>query len=53
VDDIGELGGEITEVVVDINQVDVLGFTGATHQIGQRLDDLVDIAYQFFGVQMR
>jgi hypothetical protein len=46
------LGGEIAEVVVDINQVDVVGVARPAHQIGHRFDDFADVGYQCVSVGM-
>ena len=49
-DDVGKLRCEIAVVVVDMYQVHALGLACAPDQVGQRLDDLADIGYQFFSV---
>src|SRR5690606_41171828 len=41
--DIAELGGEVTVIVVDIDQVDVVAVAGLGDELGQRIEDRLHV----------
>ena len=51
-DDVTRLGGEVSVVVVDVDQVDVVALADTRDEVGQRLDDLGDAGDLKFGVGM-
>jgi len=51
-DEVLVVGGEITVVVVDVDEVDVVAFPGHPNEPDHRIDDLGDVRHQQFGVVM-
>ena len=49
-DDVVVVGAEVTVVVVDLGQVDVVAFPGHRDEPDHRIDDVGDIRRQQFGV---